>query len=917
MASYPRMFYPESMDYLQNLGMTLPSTLPPTGIPLDPSPRQVIGHPGMDLLNYLDAHIEKKIHPGRDLHYEWYNPSRVSGRQEERLYADPLEDRAWQMAEIDPPGGKLGKLLKAMPGRDVVAKQGTVLPWMFEGLTPPPEVTGTGPRGSVLTADIYDSLAGRARGYWSGRGIDITKQTPENQGHLSEMIAQEVEAAHRAKFWATKPGDTYMQVDDGLVITAMNRDWHELLTDPQAEQMFKLSLAIGSGGQRTWPGYNIALDAYEHFRKYGRFPADPIYMQYGTHFVSREGAGRLKAIPGGRQIAEDIVSRGVGAGEQLHNQNKAFARINYLLDDMGSDELYKFLNTKFTARELKYGGMDVQGYKMDEEIYGSGIFGPKIGNEYFPNLMGDPNQVTMDRWFMNSYARLTGDITNSGVVEKPIPANLREFLRGTIGQSQEKLRRRGISLDKNMIQAVWWGLERDMALKYGADIGDTTDYAEAAMRKALEEGRWSYAKNWTAERWTKEFGPLAHKRLFDVSQAGFGESGKRDFLVRQTVGQVRRNVGQGSQGGHASPFRRAGDRASRKHGIGQFKNVEAQPMRLDIKSRNHLNSVDLSTSDLLEITDPRKAQVFHSRISGAKKANKFGSSVHVYDPEEYAGMRLFMIDDGSAGFALKGDDLVSAFAFPKGKGGTGKDRKQSVISMLLHGIAMGGRRADSFDTILPRRYAHVGMRPVARTPWNDELAKKYMPDWDKKLYKDFNNGEPDVIYYAYDPKYHGPYRKGEGKLVATEEEALEIQQRAVEKFNPEKRPQSPEMDVLQQARQQPTSAAGVREEVGEYGTGQMELPLRWKPQYGDIPAAGELGQYTDETLHAVGTKRLVDVDKAFDAGAVKTRDLPPGHEMRHAVFFRTREEAERFARQQGDNVEFISGETTSLIRSRR
>ena len=67
----------------------------------------------------------------------------------------------------------------------------------------------------------------------------------------------------------------------------------------------------------------------------------------------------------------------------------------------------------------------------------------------------------------------------------------------------------------------------------------------------------------------------------------------------------------------------------------------------------------------------------------------------------------------------------------------------------------------------------------------------------------------------------------------------------------------------------------------------------------------------------VGTKRLVDVDKAFDAGAVKTSDLPPGSEMPYAVYFKTRKEAEAFARQQGENVEFISGETSSLIRSRR
>ena len=116
---------------------------------------------------------------------------------------------------------------------------------------------------------------------------------------------------------------------------------------------------------------------------------------------------------------------------------------------------------------------------------------------------------------------------------------------------------------------------------------------------------------------------------------------------------------------------------------------------------------------------------------------------------------------------------------------------------------------------------------MARVPWDDKMAKQFMPDWSKKTFADWNKGEPDVVYYVYDPNYKGPYRGDEGKLVATEDEALEIQQRAVEEFNPEKRPQPSEyLDLLQQARQEPLSAVEVREGAKKYGVNQMELPLR-------------------------------------------------------------------------------------------
>ncbi|MFZ8927310.1 MAG: hypothetical protein ACO3CU_11190, partial [Candidatus Nanopelagicales bacterium] len=52
-------------------------------------------------------------------------------------------------------------------------------------------------------------------------------------------------------------------------------------------------------------------------------------------------------------------------------------------------------------------------------------------------------------------------------------------------------------------------------------------------------------------------------------------------------------------------------------------------------------------------------------------------------------------------------------------------------------------------------YETAGFRPVARLPWNDEYAP---PGWNKKAFEEFNNGEPDVVFFVYDPSYYGGAR---------------------------------------------------------------------------------------------------------------------------------------------------------------
>ena len=183
-----------------------------------------------------------------------------------------------------------------------------------------------------------------------------------------------------------------------------------------------------------------------------------------------------------------------------------------------------------------------------------------------------------------------------------------------------------------------------------------------------------------------------------------------------------------------------------------------------------LEKLGRAAPDLIEIApDADGAKYFSDQITSAKKANKFGASVYVYPQKKYKDMRLFITDDGSAGYALKPNgDVVSAFS-----SGTHKGVAQNI---LLHAVEQGGVKLDAFDTVLPDLYSTMGFRESGRIPWLDEEAPE---DWNKAVFKAFNAGEPDVSFMAYS---RDPAIPVEPRYESSYESAVEAQDRDVEDF---------------------------------------------------------------------------------------------------------------------------------------
>lgn len=166
-----------------------------------------------------------------------------------------------------------------------------------------------------------------------------------------------------------------------------------------------------------------------------------------------------------------------------------------------------------------------------------------------------------------------------------------------------------------------------------------------------------------------------------------------------------------------------------------------------------------STPNVFELeATPENAKTFRDAMQKSLEGNPYSASVYVYDESDYAGMRLFLSDDGKSGIALHdGDEIVSVFSDPKSK------NKKVARHLISVAVENGGKRLDAFDTVLPGIYAKEGFIVKSRLKWDDDFA----PDnWDKDTFKKFNNGEPDVVFMQYEKGMEDlDYEQGSGDYV--------------------------------------------------------------------------------------------------------------------------------------------------------
>lgn len=195
---------------------------------------------------------------------------------------------------------------------------------------------------------------------------------------------------------------------------------------------------------------------------------------------------------------------------------------------------------------------------------------------------------------------------------------------------------------------------------------------------------------------------------------------------------------------------------------------------------------DVYTGEIVELEPSAEGAAHFRRCLEEAKSSQvpYGECVYTYGAEEYEHMRLFLLPNGKAGFALKDGDMVSVFSH-KQHGCEGRP-SHTVIALA---VQMGASKCDCYGTILPNLYAKFGFRAVARDRFNAEFSPESMqePGHMERWYGK-QDGKPDVVYMVYEGNRErvmeefNPEAKSSFKSLPYSDfdACLEIQSRAVE-----------------------------------------------------------------------------------------------------------------------------------------
>lgn len=392
--------------------------------------------------------------------------------------------------------------------------------------------------------------------------------------------------------------------------------------------------------------------------------------------------------------------------------------------------------------------------------------------------------------------------------QKEAPANPaeRNFIREIFGLMLDELRADPRYKDLTMadLQAVLWYAEKrlyetakvntdqkdlDSSDADGYEDDEAPDYANAAVGVAKKQGISEKRINQILEKVKNERATTTQLETQEGGQdqlrqqegaGGFAGREKQKFKQYVAVTTTRRNrtgnekalwsyqTKSGVDSGDAGVLK---PKAKKNLGVKYISEWKPGRKLATIFRNNNLPTVKFLE---LDPKDAASAQKFADTIQQSKDESPHGAAVYVYPADEYQGMKLFLSDSGKSGFAVKPDgDIVSVFSMEKGSG----------RSIMEAAISAGGKKLDAFDTILPEFYGTHGFVEASRMPWNDEFA----PDgWDKQTFKEFNNGEPDVVMMVLDPNFEGEYTPRKDIYTTDYDQAVEMQDAMLKKVGRKK-----------------------------------------------------------------------------------------------------------------------------------
>lgn len=514
----------------------------------------------------------------------------------------------------------------------------------------------------------------------------------------AEEVAYQMEQATSGRGWYDA------DVKKTFETLAQTPGLEALANDETLRVIWSAFAAPTSIGNKVNNNTKAATAAFLQFLKTGKVPVDPPQPGAVTEGISGAGWGmKQKSVASGMKVIAHLIETKGPEG---------FA------DWWLSSHTLKEMTDLRKAAGLGGGPSGLSGGK-DSLHLGAMILGDKTGR-FSLNINGYQG-TTKDMWFARSYNRHFGNMRNPDGSITGGPRNQSERRRMEEFTSRLIDKLGGDGLSEQDAQAVLWFYEQNLFTDLGV-VSRPGSFSEAA--EGISSGLRSGVR-------AGDEAQVANESAGESVLTGFRSISN----PKRTIRSQRRGSGLDSEA--SGPYTRESGAGSEGTGL---LSLDPDPLTQRLYQESNI-----SLPKINEVSAVETADTFNADMTKAMSAHEFAAQVEIKSSEELSNARLFRTENGS-GFAIKPDgDIVAVFQSANETGSVG-------YSMIQAAVEAGGRKLDAFDTFLPGIYEAAGFKPVARLPWNDEFAP---PGWNKDTFNDFNNGEPDVIFFVYDPNYFG------------------------------------------------------------------------------------------------------------------------------------------------------------------
>ncbi len=230
-------------------------------------------------------------------------------------------------------------------------------------------------------------------------GIDLSQPTVEVEKYLVQTLLADAQYA-----LIENPNAIGWYNEKVTKAKALLAKIHpELTTDTASNFAFTWALATTSNGIKVDKNFELANEVYSYWKENGTFP-----------------------IP-------------FGTGKAGRAMTKSFKIINRLIEEKGIEDVEQFMKTTHTVKEVEtYTGVEIKDFGKTEIVYGAAVIGPKIGNGIFANLYGNYEQLTLDRWAMRTWGRMTGTLVTDYTKQAKTKRNqLKQYIKA-LSKEQKK-----------------------------------------------------------------------------------------------------------------------------------------------------------------------------------------------------------------------------------------------------------------------------------------------------------------------------------------------------------------------------------------------------------------------------------------------------------------------------------------------